>query len=105
MHSKHGTTWKGIILRRREKIKELTIGVEMSKAYASGKNLEQYQKENEKSKQAVSVLETSLSHLRRRTQNTTKRTRKALKAKRQKSRVIYIIVILNFHYVCICMSR
>ena len=88
MHSKLGTTWKGIILRRREKIKELAIGVEVSKAYAIGKNLEQYQKENDQSKNASAILETTLSQLRRKTLNETKKSSKRLRIKRRRFRVI-----------------
>ena len=93
MHSKRGITWKGIILRRREKIKELAIGVEVSKAYAMGKNLEQYQKENDKAKSAPIILETTLSHIRRKNLNEMKKSSKRSRVKRRRFRVIY-----KFHY-------
>ena len=94
MHSKLGTTWKGIILRRREKIKELAIGVEVSKAYSMGKNLEQYQKENDQSKNASAILETTLSQLRRKTLNETKKSSKRSRIKRRRFRVIFKVIFL-----------
>ena len=95
MHSKRGITWKGIILRRREKIKELAIGVEVSKAYAMGKNLEQYQKENEQAKNAPTILETTLSHIRRKNLNEMRKSSKRSRVKRRRFRVISNILILN----------
>ena len=104
MHSKRGITWKGIILRRREKIKELAIGVEVSKAYAMGKNLEQYQKENEQAKNAPTILETTLSHIRRKNLNEMKKSSKRSRIKRRRFRVILIIIIFKqLFFKCMSM--
>ena len=85
MNSRAGISWKGIVLRRREKIKELAFTVEVSKAYSAGKNLEQYQNENEGSKRAEAILETSLSHFRRK-QLPIRNTKKNFKLSRSKWR-------------------
>ena len=114
MHSKRGITWKGIILRRRDKIKELAIGVEVSKAYAIGKNLEQYQKENDLAKSATTILETTLSQLRRKNLDDMKKSKKRSRVKRRRFRVIFNIIIcmmsrlicmnINLHKIlCRCM--
>ena len=101
MHSKRGITWKGIILRRRDKIKELSIGVEVSKAYAIGKNLEQYQKENDPAKNATTILETTLSQLRRKNLDDIKKSKKRSRVKRRRFRVIFnIIICMNFQLIC-----
>ena len=107
MNSRAGISWKGIILRRREKIKELAFTVEVSKAYSIGKNLEQYQKENEGSKRAEAILETTLSHFRRKqlsshNANNAKKNFKRSRSKwRRNSRVIlkslsFSAIILQF---------
>ena len=88
MHSRLGTTWKGVILRRREKIKELSLTVEVSKAYSIGKNLEQYLKENEGTKRAEAILGTTLSHHRREKLVNTKMSLKHSRSKRRIPRVI-----------------
>ena len=88
MHSRVGTTWKGVILRRREKIKELSLTVDVSKAYSIGKNLEQYLKENEGSKRAEAILETTLSHHRR---EKLVNTKKSFKQSRSKRRIPIVI--------------
>ena len=93
MNSNRGVTWKGVILRRKEKIKELAIGVEVSKAYALGKNLEQYQKENDQTKVATAILETTLSDLRRKNLGQLKKSSKRSRYKRRKFRVIFSIII------------
>ena len=103
MHSKRGITWKGIILRRRDKIKELAIGVEVSMAYAIGKNLEQYQKENDQAKSATTILETTLSQLRRKNLDHMKKSKKRSRVKRRRFRVISNIIICMMSRL-ICMN-
>ena len=103
MHSKQGTTWKGVILRRRERINELALNVEISKAYAIGKNLEQYQKENKQSKGVAAVFETSLSQIRRDTLAKSKSV-KSSRSKRRKSR-INVSNHVSLSIINICMNR
>ena len=94
MHSRDGTTWKGIILRRRGKIKQLSLTVEVSKAYSIGKNIEQYHKENEVLKRAEAILETTLSHNRRETLANNKKSLTRSRSKKRIPRVIFKIIIL-----------
>ena len=83
MHSKGGPTWKAIVLRRRAKIQELSLSVEISKAYAMGKEFEQYQRENVLKKDVRTLLGSSLNELRRKAL-----IKQAQPVKRSKSKVI-----------------
>ena len=90
MHSKGRPTWKGIVLRRKEKIKELFLTVEVSKAYSMGKDFEQYQKEHVKKTDVGTLLGASLNQLRRGTKSIypTNVFEKQSRRKRPKSKVI-----------------
>ena len=64
MHSKTPNTWKGIILRRREKIKQMNLAIDVALAHASGK---EYTKETKKTS-VLDLLGAGITSMRRKQQ-------------------------------------